>query len=207
MRKGNVRGEMVDGAIRLLAVEGLDGTSFAAVIDSTGAPRGSVYHHFPGGKSELLHAALDVAGDRTRTVLEGTRGRPAIEVVETFLDQWRQLLIRAKLRAGCSVMAVAAAPGDSDLLEHSGRVFEAWTEHLSGLLVDGGLESAVAQSLATLVIASTEGAIALCRAQRDRSAFETVAAELMALVATKTTTTGRTRRTVSSVDGRRAPRR
>ena len=183
---------MVDGAIRLLAVDGLDGTSFAAVIEATGAPRGSVYHHFPGGKSELIHAALDLAGDRARTALEGARGRPAIDVVETFLDQWRQLLIRAKLRAGCSVMAVAAAPGDADLLEHSGRVFHAWSEHLSGLLEDGGLEADVAQSLSTLVIASTEGAIALCRAQRDRSAFETVATELMALVVAKTTATGRT---------------
>ena len=197
---------MVDGAIRLLAVDGLDGTSFAAVIAATGAPRGSVYHHFPGGKSELIHAALDVAGARARTVLEGTRGRPAIEVVETFLDQWRQLLIRAKLRAGCSVMAVAAAPGDSDLLEHSGRVFNAWSEHLTGLLVDGGVEPDVAQSLSTLVIASTEGAIALSRAQRDRSAFETVATELVALVAAKTTATGRTSRTTSKVGGRRAPR-
>jgi TetR/AcrR family transcriptional regulator, lmrAB and yxaGH operons repressor len=202
MRKGNVRGEMVEGAVRLLAVEGLDGTSFAAVIDATGAPRGSVYHHFPGGKSELIHAALDLAGDRARAVLEETRGRPAIEVVEAFLDQWRQLLIRAKLRAGCSVMAVAAAPGDADLLEHSGEVFHAWSEHLSGLLVDGGLKPDVARVLSTLIIASTEGAIAICRAQRNRSAFETVATELMALVAAKTAKTGRARRTASTASGR-----
>ena len=86
-------------------------------------------------------------------------------------------------------------------------MFQAWSEHLSGLLVDGGLEPEVAQPLSTLVIASTEGAIALSRAQRDRSAFETVATELMSLVAAKTAGPGRTSRTASRVGPRRAPRR
>jgi len=43
---------MVAGAARLLAEKGMEGTSFAEVLAATGAPRGSTYHHFPGGKTE-----------------------------------------------------------------------------------------------------------------------------------------------------------
>ena len=42
------------GAVRLLATKGVEGTSFAEVLEATDSPRGSVYHHFPGGKPELL---------------------------------------------------------------------------------------------------------------------------------------------------------
>ena len=50
--------------MRLLATKGVEGTSFAEVLEATDSPRGSVYHHFPGGKPELLHAALDLASER-----------------------------------------------------------------------------------------------------------------------------------------------
>ena len=68
---------MVEGAVRLLATKGVEGTSFAEVLDATGSPRGSVYHHFPGGKPELLHAALDLASERGFAAMEATRGQPA----------------------------------------------------------------------------------------------------------------------------------
>ena len=45
----------------LLAQKGVQGTSFMDVLEATGAPRGSLYHHFPGGKDELVLAAMDEA--------------------------------------------------------------------------------------------------------------------------------------------------
>ena len=60
MAQGDVRTKMVKGAAGLLATKGVEGTSFAEVLAVTDAPRGSIYHHFPGGKSELVHAALDL---------------------------------------------------------------------------------------------------------------------------------------------------
>jgi TetR/AcrR family transcriptional repressor of lmrAB and yxaGH operons len=58
----DVRDRMIDGAIRLLAQRGLQATSFSEVLELTGAPRGSVYHHFPEGKDQLVSAANAVAG-------------------------------------------------------------------------------------------------------------------------------------------------
>ena len=55
----DARSRMIAGAARLLAERGLQATSFSTVLAATGAPRGSIYHHFPGGKDELVTAALD----------------------------------------------------------------------------------------------------------------------------------------------------
>jgi AcrR family transcriptional regulator len=71
---GDVWHRMVDGAIRLLAKQGLQATSFADKLALTDAPRGSVYHHFPGGKDQRVNAAVDRAGARALDALDGKQG-------------------------------------------------------------------------------------------------------------------------------------
>lgn len=178
---GGVRARMVEGAVRLLATKGVEGTSFAEVLAATRTPRGSIYHHFPGGKPELLHAALDLASQRGLAAMEATRGQPAVAVVERFLSLWRALLDRSQLTAGCAVMAVTVAAADDDLLDHAGTIFRTWTERLTELCAAGGINPESARRLAVTVIAATEGAVALCRAERSREPFEDVSATLLSL--------------------------
>jgi TetR/AcrR family transcriptional regulator, lmrAB and yxaGH operons repressor len=182
MAQGGVRTKMVKGAAGLLATKGVEGTSFAEVLATTDSPRGSIYHHFPGGKSELLHAALDLVSTRGLAVMEAMRGRSAVEVVERFLGLWRQLLDATELTGGCAVLAVTVAGSDVDLLDHAGAIFRDWTGQLAGLLVAGGVTEAPANQLAVMIIAATEGAVALCRAERSRQPFDVVAEALMQMV-------------------------
>jgi AcrR family transcriptional regulator len=177
------KAKMVAGAMRLLATRGLEGTSFAEVLDATGAPRGSVYHYFPGGKLELVHAALDLASDRALAEMEAVRGQPPADVVARFLALWRLLLERSHLTAGCAVVAVTVAANNEDLLDHTGAIFRTWTELLTDLCAVGGMNEDLSRQLATTVIASTEGAVAVCRAERSLEAFEYVQIALLSLTA------------------------
>ncbi|MBL7487939.1 TetR/AcrR family transcriptional regulator [Frankia sp. AgB1.9] len=180
MARGDVRARMVAGAVRLLATKGLEGTSFAEVLAATGAPRGSTYHHFPGGKTELVGAALTVAGEYALAAMEPVRGQPAPVVVRQFLALWRQLLAATELRAGCAVLAVTVAADDADLLAQAGQVFRAWRGHLAALLTEGGMTEDRAHQLAALTIAASEGAVALARAERDWAPFDLVESSLIA---------------------------
>ena len=110
------------------------------------------------------------------------RGRSAVEVVERFLGLWRQLLDGLELTAGCAVVAVTVAGSDVNLLDHAGAIFRDWTGQLAGLLIAGGVTEASAQQLAVMIIAATEGAVALCRAERSREPFDVVAEALMDMV-------------------------
>jgi TetR/AcrR family transcriptional regulator, lmrAB and yxaGH operons repressor len=185
MAQGDVRTKMVKGAAGLLATKGVEGTSFAEVLAATDAPRGSIYHHFPGGKSELVHAALDLVSKRALAFMESRRGGSAAEIVEQFLDLWRQLLDNSDLTAGCAVLAVTVAGSDVDLLDHAGQIFRDWTVHLAGLLAAGGVSETSAQQLAVVIIAATEGAVALCRAERSREPFDVVDKALMQMVSSE----------------------
>jgi TetR/AcrR family transcriptional repressor of lmrAB and yxaGH operons len=180
--RGAVRARMVEGAVRLLATKGVEGTSFAEVLEATGSPRGSVYHHFPGGKPELLHAALDLASQRGLAAMEATRGQPSEVVIERFLALWRGLLDWSRLTAGCAVVAVTVAANDDALLDHAGTIFRTWTDLLTELCVAGGTDADSARQLAVTVIAATEGAVAMCRAERSKEPFEDVDTLLLSLV-------------------------
>jgi len=179
--RSDVRERMIDASVALLATKGVEGASFADVLAAAGAPRGSVYHHFPGGKTELLHAALERASERGLAIMEASRGQAPVAVAGHFLDLWRTLLDRSSLSAGCAVLAVTVAADDDKLLDHAGGVFRTWTDRLNDLLVAGEMAPAAADELAVMLVAASEGAVAMSRAQRSREPFDRVSETLLRL--------------------------
>lgn len=178
----DTKARMVAGAARLLAERGLQETSFAEVIELTGAPRGSIYHHFPAGKDELIAQAVDHAGARAVELLDSVAGAPADEVASAFLGMWRVLLVRADFRIGCSVLAVTVATDSPDLVARAATVFRAWRGRLAELLAEGGLTAESAGRVATLLVAAAEGAVVIARAERSIDPFDQVADELLQTV-------------------------
>ena len=176
---GKVRDQMIDGAIRLLARQGLQATSFSEVLALTGAPRGSVYHHFPGGKDQLVGAAVDRAGARGLHALDGKEEVSAEELTTAFLAFWRALLVRSECGAGCAVLAVTVATDSQELLQHAGAVFRSWRGELAELFEQAGLSAKAAAQFAATLIAASEGAVVLARAEQSLDPFELVADHLL----------------------------
>ena len=177
-----IRDRMAVGAAELLARHGPQATSFSEVLAHTGAPRGSVYHHFPGGKDELVGAAIEVTATRAQELLESMRGAPAVDVAEYFLEIWRTLLTRTDFRVGCALVAVTTAADSDDLVDLAAGAFRSWRARLAELLAVGGLGPDRADRVAVLLLAASEGAVVLSRAERSIEPFDTVAADLLDLV-------------------------
>jgi len=173
------RRKMIESAVTLLALRGLQGTAFSDVLARSGAFRGSVYHHFPAGKDQLVDAAVALAGERALRVLDAVEGQPPKAITAYFLDIWREVLVRSGLRAGCAVLAVTVATESPDLLEHAGSVFRAWRSRLAALYVAGGMSVDDAARLAVTLVAASEGAVVVSRAERSLEPFELVAAQLL----------------------------
>ena len=129
--RGQVRQKMVEGATKVLARRGLHATAFSEVLAVTGASRGSIYHHFPGGKAELIEAVLDDYGSDTDDALQALHGQPLMAVVRGALALWRERLEGDGCEAGCPVAAVSVA-ADSPRLESECRsIFDQWTVTLA----------------------------------------------------------------------------
>ena len=178
----DVKQRMIERTAVLLAKKGLHRASFTEILEASGAPRGSLYHHFPGGKDELVLAALGIAGQQAMAVLDKLSGRPASEVATTFIALWRAVLTKSDFEAGCAVAAVTVAADSTELMKQAAKVFREWRAHLTRLFEDGGIESNRARSLAANLVSACEGAVVLARAERSLEPFDLMASEQLATV-------------------------
>lgn len=176
------RQKMIASAALLLREKGMSGTSFGDVIEHSGAPRGSIYHHFPGGKSELVEEAVRFAGRYIATTIEragGDSGDP-VAALREFTSAWRTILEASDFRAGCPVVAVAIEAHDDDAAPVAAvaEAFAAWRTALERLLRARGVPAARSRRLATMTVAAIEGAVVMCRAERDIRPLTDVSREL-----------------------------
>jgi len=177
---------VVAAAAEMLARVGLNATSIREVTKAAHAPLGSTYHHFPGGKQELLARATTLAGDKVDALLEQLLQAGAAAGIAQFLQLWRDRLLRSNFDAGCPVLAasvevpVEAVP--SQARDAAALVFARWEQRLGRAMIEAGHAPAQAAMQATMIIAGVEGAVAMCRAMQDIGPFDRVAAQLLVLV-------------------------
>jgi TetR/AcrR family transcriptional repressor of lmrAB and yxaGH operons len=178
----NIKQTMIERTAVLLAKKGLQGASFSEILEASGAPRGSLYHHFPGGKDELVLAALEYAGGQALDLLDRLSGKPAREVAEAFLSLWRSVLTRSDFSAGCAVVAVTVASESEALRARAAEILKSWRERLAALFAEGGIPKKKARALAASLVAACEGAVILARAEQSFEPFDLVAAEQLAMI-------------------------
>ena len=176
---GDVHDRMVEAAMAMLAQRGLQATSFSELLAATGAPRGSLYHHFPGGKDQLVAKAVERAGAVLLNALEAAAGSPADAIVERFLAIWRHVLTQSDCGSGCAVLAVTVGTNAAEQLAQTTAVFRAWRQRLAQLLRQGGLTDTQSRQFAVFLIAAVEGAVVLSRADQSPEPFEEVARRLL----------------------------
>ena len=53
----DTRTRMIEATVEALQRQGVAGMSFTGVLAASGAARGAIYHHFPGGKAQIVAEA------------------------------------------------------------------------------------------------------------------------------------------------------
>jgi TetR/AcrR family transcriptional repressor of lmrAB and yxaGH operons len=179
------RQKMIETAAVVMRERGVEATSFSEVIARSGAPRGSIYHHFPGGKAQLIEEATRYAAEWTASSLASALWQEdPIAAIRSLAASWLKLLRRSDYAAGCPVVAASLEGEHAPAArEAAGEAFARWQQLLAEALEPHGLSRERARSVATLVISSIEGAVVLSRATRSLEPLERVAAELESLLA------------------------
>jgi len=185
------RERMVRSAAVLIRERGAHPTAIADVLAHSGAPRGSAYHYFPGGRTQLLCEAIDYAGEYiARKIAKAETGLAALD---GLFEDYRQQLQHTDFRAGCPVVAVSVEAGDPDkpdqatpVIERAATAFARWTDLIAERLVADGVSKKRAAELAMLTTTSIEGAIVVARASRDLKPLDLVHGQLRALLLAET---------------------
>jgi len=178
---------MVASAALLIRERGAHSTAIADVLEHSGAPRGSAYHYFPGGRTQLLCEAVDYAADYIAAKM--AKASSGVDMLEMLVRYYRKHLIATDYRAGCPVLAVAVEAGDpgggartTPVIDRAAAAFARWNDLIAGRLVADGLPQARAEELAMLTAATLEGAIVLARAARDVKPLDVVHRQLLGLL-------------------------
>ncbi|ETW21580.1 TetR family transcriptional regulator [Mycobacterium gastri 'Wayne'] len=179
-KRGGTRDNMLISAAQVLRERGAAGVTIDSVLARSGAPRGSVYHHFPDGRSQLLAEALCYAGDSITAVIDNGAAKGARVLLREFVDFWEHLLIEGGFAAGCPVAAAALGSADDEvrLSVEAGAILNRWCSALTRAFVIDGFDESDAASLAVTSVAALEGAIMLCRSTRTTKPLREVGDQL-----------------------------
>ena len=181
----SARDRMLASATTVLAQAGPSGVTIDRVLSASGAPRGSVYHHFPGGRNEIIARAGQLAAEQAiGRYRELAADHDATGFLGALTDEWKQYLTDHDFRQGCPILALAV-DDPSEVPELGIAVadtFVTWRTTLARVLERDGLPTARSERLATLIITAVEGAVAMCRSTRTTAPLEDIATELRTLI-------------------------
>ncbi|MFD3656518.1 TetR/AcrR family transcriptional regulator [Streptomyces sp. NPDC058620] len=176
------RNRLLDATQELVETGGYSGAGLNQVIAASGAPRGSLYFHFPGGKDQLVGESVRRAGDVIGDALGGLAdSSPSVEeFVDGLLRHLGDRLQESGWRKGCPVATVAleTAATNDPLQEACSEVYTSWEAALRAQLAG----RPDADDLAVTVLALVEGALLLARAHRSRKPLDSVARQIGALL-------------------------
>ncbi|WP_250287216.1 MULTISPECIES: TetR/AcrR family transcriptional regulator [unclassified Frankia] len=179
-RTSTARGAAIAAAADLFRRQGYAATGLETILAASGAPKGSFYHHFPGGKEELAVESIAFSGDRVRELIDhlAAAARTPGELVAAIAAKQAADLRESGYERGCPVATVALElAGITDAVaETSSAAFERWAEPLADKLRWAGRPAAEARRLARWAVATLEGALLLARTARDASIVTDAAA-------------------------------
>jgi TetR/AcrR family transcriptional regulator, lmrAB and yxaGH operons repressor len=180
------REAFVSSTAKLLRRQGFAATGLNEIVARSGAPRGSLYFHFPGGKQELALAAMEHSGEQLRGGIAAVMASPGgtARTLGGLIDALAAGLEASGYRDGCPIATVTleAAAGSEPIRLTAERVFSSWLAELEAALAAEGMEPEAARRRAMLVLAAIEGGLLLARARRDTAPLTAVREELQALL-------------------------
>jgi AcrR family transcriptional regulator len=187
------RDRIVTATAELFRRQGYNGTGLKQVTQAAGAPVGSVYHFFPGGKDELAETVILTSGRAYQDLFEAIyaeEGEP-VAAMGAFFDGAAAVLAETDYVDACPIGTVAleVASTNDRLRLATHAVFTGWIDAVSARLVPAGVPASEAGELAVTLVAAIEGGFMLSRAARSPEPMRTAGRLMQRLVAAALTTT------------------
>jgi TetR/AcrR family transcriptional repressor of lmrAB and yxaGH operons len=158
-------------AARLFCRRGYHGTALQDILAASGAPRGSLYFHFPRGKEEIAEGAVALGDQAVRGFIRqvADTSRNAEAFVVGLARGMAANLEASDFHEGCPIATTALEiAADSDAISKAARAaFTAWEREIALALTRFGINTRQAASAATAVLSQLEGALLLARTYRN----------------------------------------
>jgi TetR/AcrR family transcriptional regulator, lmrAB and yxaGH operons repressor len=182
-QRSDAKLRMVEAARQLIRERGYHATALSDVLELSAAPRGSVYFHFPGGKTQLAaEVARAYARDQAGLIERAAeQSDSVVELISAYVTRARENLIGSNYAEGCTIAPlVLEGARESDLLTNAvSAAFSLIMESLAFQFAFFGMDRASARELAEVVVSGVEGALVTARAFQSPAPFDSMLAVLV----------------------------
>ncbi len=180
------RERLITAMLDALPRKGYHGVGLTELLSAAQAPKGVLYHHFPGGKAELAVAAIDaVVGQLTSGLDRLMRKNPdPVQALETWMGGAQKLLAGSGFERGCPLAAIAleSTPQDVAIREALAAGFAAIRVRLQSNLIGAGMPLDMAEGVSALIVSAYEGALLQARVAGSTEAMQSTTQALVHLV-------------------------
>lgn len=182
----NAKEKFIETAYKLFEVKGYNGTGLNEILKESGAPKGSLYYHFPNGKEQLALESIKLAGEKIKANLKRTLDKfdnPTDGIVFS-LNEIAVIIDENKKMHDMSISLIALETYDNSEVLRTAceKVFEALENIYYEKLINYGINNDKAKELAVSISAMTEGAILLSLTRKNGEALRQVGKQIKILI-------------------------
>lgn len=158
--------------LQLFRQYGYDGATLAKISEATGLGKASLYHHFPGGKDEMVQAVMDYL-ERwlTENVLPSLQGKgTALEKLQRMCDRLSELYEAGRQPCMSATLLLGSA---RDLFHDRIQArYCAWISAVAQVLVDADLDPATAQQRGEDMVITIQGSLIVAQGLDNPEIFQ-----------------------------------
>jgi AcrR family transcriptional regulator len=163
---------ILTAAAELMRHRGYGAVGMKDIAAASGAPIGSLYHHFRGGKLQIAREALINAGAAYGVLIPSLveEYTDLGEAIEGVFAQAAEDMASTGFANMCPVASVAAEVADTveELRDTTAMVFESWIDGGTAYFVARGLDEPMARDVTLALISALEGTFVLARTLRTK---------------------------------------
>ncbi len=180
------RERIVDASAELFRRQGYTGTGVKQIVAAAGAPFGSLYHFFPGGKEQLGEEVIRWSGEMY-VQLFATIAAEAGDVASAITDFFAgaaETLLETDYADACPIATIAleVASTNEPMRQATADVFQSWISAATEFFAAAGIERDRARELAFSMLSLLEGAFVFSRAMRSTEPLAVAGAAAAAAV-------------------------
>ncbi len=180
------RERLIDAMQQALRLKGYHGVGLSELLSTANAPKGVLYHHFPGGKTELAVVAIEGVIGHILAGLDRVfeRNMDLSVAMQGWMAGAQKTLAGSGYASGCPLAAVAleSTPQDVAIRAALATGFAAIRQRLGAGMQAAGMEPNRASNLAALMVSAYEGALVQARVAGNVDAMRGTTEALMDLV-------------------------
>lgn len=164
--------------LQLFRQYGYDGATLSKISEATGLGKASLYHHFPGGKDEMVEAVLDYLENwMDQNILQMLKrsGDPQSRL-QQMCDRLSQVYEGGKQPCLSAILLLGSAR--STFHQRVQAIYQVWIDAIAQVLIEAGMNKTLAQQRGEDGIIAIQGALILSQGLNNPDPFQRMMQQL-----------------------------